>query len=399
MLAHEFDRAATGSSGSGTYQEPLRDRLIDAGLWGDTIAEADANREMVMTFESERRKVAGEIPNPSRVLAAQEGSGVDQNVYVRGSHRNPGEIAVRSFITSIAGEPESPDDDDSGRLDLVKAVLDDSNPFPARVMANRVWHHLLGRGLVPTTDDFGGLGQTPSHPELLDHLASRLREEWSIKDLIRMIVRSSTYRRSSEPVEATAERMMEVDPIRSLLAATPIRRIQAESIRDAMLATSGRLDSRVGGPPVATHLTPFMTGRGRPGRSGPLDGDGRRSIYLALRRNFANPMMAAFDLPAPMTTVGNRNSSNVPAQSLVLMNDPFVHEMSRIWGERILSDESLVDDRARARRMWRQAFAESPREEDLQAVIDFISAATESNQGWIDLAHAFYNAKAFIHLD
>ena len=110
-------------------------------------------------------------------------------------------------------------------------------------------------------------------------------------------------------------------------------------------------------------------------------------------------MMAAFDLPAPMTTVGNRNSSNVPAQSLVLMNDPFVHEMSRIWGERILSDESLVDDRARARRMWRQAFAESPREEDLQAVIDFISAAPESNQGWIDLAHAFYNAKAFIHLD
>jgi hypothetical protein len=266
-------------------------------------------------------------------------------------------------------------------------------------MANRVWHHLLGRGLVPTTDDFGGLGQVPSHPGLLDHLASRLREDWSIKELIRSVVHSSTYRRSSEPHASTAERMSVVDPDRTLLGAAPVRRIQAEAIRDAMLSTSGRLDPRVGGPPVPIHLTPFMTGRGRPGRSGPLDGDGRRSIYLELRRNFANPMMAAFDLPAPMTTVGTRNSSNVPAQSLVLMNDPFVHEMSRIWGERIVTDDSLVDDRERARRMWRQAFATPPGEEEIQTVVDFVAAAPETNQGWADVAHAFYNAKAFIHLD
>ena len=399
MLAYAFDQATTSSTESATYREPLRDRLIDAGLWGDTLEEADANRDAVAVYERDRREMAGEIPDPVRVLAAQEGSGVDQNVYVRGSHRTPGETAVRSFITSIAGEPKSPDHEGSGRIELVNVMFDDSNPFPARVMANRVWHHLLGRGLVPTTDDFGGLGKMASHPELLDHLASRLRETWSIKDLVRSIVRSSSYRRSSEPVAATAERMMAVDPDRALLGATPIRRLEAEAIRDAMLATSGRLDSQLGGPPVATHLTPFMTGRGRPGQSGPLDGDGRRSIYLGIRRNFANPMMAAFDLPAPMTTVGRRNSSNVPAQSLVLMNDPFVHEMARLWSERILADESLVDDHARARRMWRQAFAETPRDEDLGAVVDFVAAAPESKQGWIDVAHAFYNAKAFIHLD
>ncbi|MBC03527.1 MAG: hypothetical protein CMJ34_09545 [Phycisphaerae bacterium] len=399
MLAWAFDQAATRSSESPTFREPLRDRLIDAGLWGDTIDEADANRKTIARIEEDRRRIAGEIPNPVRVLAAHEGSGVDQNVYVRGSHRTPGEIAVRSFITSIAGEPESPGEEGSGRLELVDAILDESNPFPARVMANRVWHHLLGRGLVSTTDDFGGLGRTPSHPELLDHLASRLRDDWSVKDLIRSIVRSSTYRRSSEPVAATAERMATIDPDRTLLGAVPIRRIEAEAIRDAMLATSGRLDSGIGGPPVAAHLTPFMTGRGRPGRSGPLDGDGRRSIYLEVRTNFANPMMAAFDLPAPMTTVGTRNRSNVPAQSLVLMNDPFVHEMSRLWGERILADESLVDDRARARMMWRQAFAEPPQDPDLQAVVDFVADAPDPQQGWIDVAHALYNAKAFIHLD
>ena len=398
-LALAFERAATDPSESSYHQDPLRDRLVDAGLWGDTFEEARTNRLLIETFEEDHRETNGQVPHPIRVLAAQEGSGVDQKVYVRGSHRTPGEVAVRSFITSISGEPESPGSEGSGRLELVDAILDDSNPFPARVMANRVWHHLFGRGLVPTTDDFGGLGRTPSHPELLDHLASRLREDWSIKDLVRTIVHSSTYRRSSEPAEITSERMMIVDPDRSLLGAAPIRRIEAEAIRDAMLATSGRLDSRIGGPPVAAHLTPFMTGRGRPGRSGPLDGDGRRSIYLEVRRNFANPMMAAFDLPAPMTTVGTRNRSNVPAQSLVLMNDPFVHQMSELWGERILADDTLVDDRDRARRMWRQAFATAPSDGDLQAVVDFIAEAPNPEEGWADIAHAFYNAKAFIHLD
>ena len=122
-----------------------------------------------------------------------------------------------------------------------------------------------------------------------------------------------------------------------------------------MLSTSGRLDTAMGGAPVATHLTPFMNGRGRPGRSGPLDGAGRRSLYLEVRRNFANPMLAAFDLPAPMTTVGRRNTSNVPAQALVLMNDPFVHGQAEVWVERILSSELSGND-ARVSRMVEEAY-------------------------------------------
>ncbi|MCP4835178.1 MAG: DUF1553 domain-containing protein, partial [Phycisphaera sp.] len=236
-------------------------------------------------------------------------------------------------------------------------------------------------------------------PELLDHLASNFRSDWSVKDLVRSIVRSSTYRRSSVPAEATADRMRSIDPDRILLAAVPIRRLQAEAIRDAMLATSGRLDASLGGAPVATHLTPFMNGRGRPGRSGPVDGAGRRSIYLEVRRNFANPMLAAFDLPAPMTTVGRRNSSNVPAQSLVLLNDPFVHEMAATWADSVLGDESITNDRDRARRMWRQAFAVSPTDEEIGLVVDHLSKCVDPTEGWRDVAHALYNAKAFFHLD
>ena len=401
-LADAFAAAATEPSSEAGFQGPLRDRLVEAGLWGDSLADADAARATRVAERDRRATIAGEIPNPVRVLAALEGSGVDQEIYVRGSHRSPGETAVRSFITSIDGDPPSPGESDrsgSGRLDLVDAVLAEENPFPARVMANRIWHHLFGRGLVATTDDFGGLGEMPSHPELLDHLATSLRDDWSIKDVVREVVRSSAYRRSTEAADESRDVLLERDPTNALLAVAPIRRLQAESIRDAMLATSGRLDPRIGGPSVATHLTSFMNGRGRPGRSGPLDGEGRRSLYLEVRRNFANPMLAAFDLPAPMTTVGRRNTSNVPAQALVLMNDPFVHEMSRIWAERILGDESLPDDRSRLERMWREAYATAIPPETVDPMLAFVADDADRVAAFTDVAHALYNGKAFIHLD
>ena len=400
VLADVFAATATDPAIPNRHREPLRDRLVDAGLWGDTLGTADENRRRVVDEERRRAAIAGEIPAPTRVLAALEGSGVDTNISIRGSHRTPGEVAKRSFITSIAGEPSGmTDETGSGRLGLVRTIFDESNPFPARVMANRIWHHLFGRGLVATTDDFGGLGEVPSHPDLLDHLATEFRSSWSVKSMIRSIVRSSAYRRSSLPAASTAERMRSIDPDRTLLAAAPVRRLQAESIRDAMLSASGRLDATLGGVSVGTHLTPFMNGRGRPGRSGPLDGNGRRSLYLEVRRNFANPMLAAFDLPAPMTTVGRRNSSNVPAQSLVLMNDPFVHEMAAAWAESILSDATLATDEDRARRMWRQAFASPPAEEEIRACIDHLDASSDRMEAWNDVAHALFNAKAFVHLD
>src|SRR5262249_62354160 len=116
----------------------------------------------------------------------------------------------------------------------------------------------------------------------------------------------------------------EADPNNRLLHRMPIRRLEAEAVRDAMLAVSGRLDRRQYGPGPLPHLTPFMVGRGRPGSSGPLDGDGRRSVYLNVPRNFLHPMFLAFDYPVPFTTLGKRTVSNVPAQALTLLNNPFV---------------------------------------------------------------------------
>src|SRR5262249_6763817 len=160
-----------------------------------------------------------------------------------------------------------------------------------RVMVNRLWLHHFGEGLVRSPDDFGAMGQLPTHPELLDYLAGQfVKQGWSIKAMHRMLLMSATYQMSSRPDPRT----MNVDPMNRLWHHVPVRRLEAEAIRDSMLSVSGRLDLKMFGPSVAPHLTAFMDGRGRPGRSGPLDGEGRRSIYLGVRRNFLNPMFLAF---------------------------------------------------------------------------------------------------------
>src|SRR5262249_54545860 len=157
-------------------------------------------------------------------------------------------------------------------------------------------------------------------PELLDYLASDfVKRGWSTKQMIRSLVLSQTYQMSSHLTDAES-----ADPDNQLWNRMPIKRLEGEAIRDSLLAVSGRLDRAPFGKSVPIHLTQFMQGRGRPKDSGPLDGNGRRSIYISVRRNFLSPMMLAFDTPNPFSTVGRRTVSNVPAQALILMNDPLV---------------------------------------------------------------------------
>ena len=159
-------------------------------------------------------------------------------------------------------------------------------------------------------------------------------EGWSVKKLIREIMLSQAYQMASVGAESAEQR----DPLNLLLHRSNVRRLEGEAIRDALLAVSGRLDPTQFGPPVPIHLSPFMEGRGRPEQSGPLDGDGRRSIYVEVRRNFLSPFMVAFDTPQPASTTGRRNVSNVPAQALIMMNDPFVFEQCQIWATRALAE-------------------------------------------------------------
>jgi hypothetical protein len=339
-----------------------------------------------------------EVPAPMRVVAIADGSSEDERVFIRGNAHDLGDVVERRFLESLAGSSQARIRRGSGRLALAERLLDASNPLPARAAVNRTWHHLFGRGIVSTTDDFGGLGQPPTHPQLLNYLASWYRNEagWSTKALIRLIMTSRTYRMSSSISNPAAER---VDPDNRLLHRARVRRLQGEAIRDAILSVSGSLDPTVGGPPVDIHLTEFMTGRGRPGRSGPLDGNGRRSLYTAVRRNFLSPFMLAFDTPTPLSTIGRRNVSNVPAQSLILMNDPFVVQQAERWAQRILAEPGSTDERID--RMYESAIGRAASDAERATCRTFVEGAggAASEDAWSELAHAMFNLKAFIFID
>ena len=381
-------RVPVGETASVAWNDRDVVRWLESNGLVDSLPEqarpfADAlhrHRERVMA-------VAPRLPAPDRALVMQDGNADDEHILIRGDHRTPGSVAPRGFITEISG-PIEVEGSGSGRLRLADAMLDPANPLTARVAVNRIWHHLTGRGIVPTTDDFGALGAMPTHPRLLDHLATDFARDWSMKRMIRRVVRSSVYRRSSLPPVANP---VDADPVNDLLAHARIRRLQGEAIRDAVLAISGRLESTRHGPSVPIHLTSFMTGRGRPGRNGPLDGDGRRSIYLEVRRNFPLPFLTVFDLPVPTTTMGRRNESNVPAQSLAMMNDPFIHEMARSWADRTREDGNLE-------RLWREAYGRSATPDEIEAARSFL-AKRPLEDSWVDLCHVLMNTKEFTHLD
>lgn len=358
-----------------------------------------AFREAARAAIDARAAIAAEVRPESRLAPALfEGNGYDERVFVRGSTRNLGELVPRRFLEALDGPEPFPDAEwRSGRLELARRVVDPAtNPLTPRVAVNRVWHHLFGRGLAPTPDNLGVLGEPPARPELLDRLAADfVADGWSIKRLIRRLALSQAYGAGPDPAPATADRAEEIDPTNSALWRFPTRRLQAEAIRDAMLAVSGRLDPTVGGPPIPVHLSPFQQGRGRPA-SGPLDGHGRRSIYLSVRRNFLDGFLAAFDFPIPFTTVGRRSRSNVPAQSLILMNDPFVHAMAAKWAEKTVEAES--EPEARIVRMYREWTGREPSSDELSACLEFLGDAAGNPGAWTELAHALLNLKEALHV-
>ncbi|NCA11731.1 formate--tetrahydrofolate ligase, partial [bacterium] len=241
-----------------------------------------------------------------------------------------------------------------------------------------------------------------SGTELLDTLAVRFCEEgWSIKRLVKEIVTSSTWRMSGR----RDPRAIETDPLNLLLHHAPLRRLEGEAIRDKILAVSGRLDRTVGGPSVEVFITPFHDGRGKPA-SGPLDGAGRRSIYTKIRRNFLPSFLMAFDMPVPFQAMGRRNVTNVPAQALALMNDPFVTSQAVAWAKKTLVQASRPTE-ARIDGMYREAFARAPTADERTAALEFLAAQAVRHgvsfldqptheATWADFAHALINTKEFI---
>jgi hypothetical protein len=329
-------------------------------------------------------------------LAMRDGSGINDHLLIRGNHARPGDEVPRRNLESLGGNTRPYQGTGSGRLALAQELVAPDNPLVARVIVNRLWHHLTGRGIAPTTDDLGVLGVAPTHPELLDYLAEQMiRSDWSMKKMIRAICLSNTYRQDSR----ASERSAAMDPNNEWLSYARVRRLEAEAIRDSMLAIAGQLDlseHSATAPSIPVHLTEFLEGRGRPGRNGPVDGAGRRSLYLEVRRNFLNPMMTTFDTPSPFSTMGRRNVSNVPAQSLILLNDPFVHLIADRWADAVV--QSGTDDAQRIRQMMLAALSREPTEQELELVNSFLrspdfATPRDAYRSW---AHMLFNSKELL---
>jgi len=326
------------------------------------------------------------LPRPEYARSLTEGQAYDEPVYIRGNHETPSkELNPKHFLDGFGGARIG--ETSSGRLEFAEHLVTTSSALTARVRVNRIWSRIFGRGIVGSVDDFGKMGELPSHPELLDFLAQSLIDEgWSTKKLVRELMVSSAYRMSSVP----ASGVKEGDPTNTLLQHMPIQRLDAESIRDHILMVSGNLKRDLHGPSIRGFVKDLPRSRADP-REGAVDGEGRRTIYLEIRRNYLSSFLRAFNLPMPSAPVGRRQVTTVPAQSLTLMNSEFAHHQAKVWAESLQgSDEEKI------RQIHLQAFSRPPSEGEMRWAKSALSELGDAP--WASLCHLMINRKEFLYV-
>lgn len=357
-----------------------------ASQGGDKASREKAARLAKMEQELKRLKAEG--PKRDLFMGVEERPEVgDLRIHVRGSVHTLGERAPRGVLSvATEGTPPAIPSHESGRRELAEWLADAHNPLTARVYANRVWHWLFGVGLVRTTDNFGTTGEVPSHPELLDDLATTFRDEgWSVKRLIRRIVLSRTYRMaSSDDPKGQAS-----DPENRLLWRMNRRRLDAECIRDAILRISGTLDPEMNGPGFRPDLAADY---GFPHESK------RRSVYAPVFRNALPELFEVFDFADPSMVVGRRNVSTVAPQALYLLNHPFVIEQAQEAARRLLAQPGL-DDGGRLNRIYRLALGRPATAAERRIGLAFLARQANAEAGSDETSWALLFQAVFASVD
>jgi mono/diheme cytochrome c family protein len=346
-------------------------------------------------------------PLPAAMGVADKDDPGKCRVLVRGDFSNKGEEVQPGLPLVLAGEGSI--EPKNSRLQLAAWIAREENPLTARVAVNRIWQYHFGKGLVRTPSDFGLTGDKPSHPELLDWLATEfIKRGWSWKAMHRLLLTSSAYRQSSRHDAGAASK----DPENKLLWRMNPRRVEAEVLRDSVLAVSGRLNPQMYGPGVYPPIDPSIINTGSRPRW-PLDAkEGpdvwRRSVYVFVKRSVIVPLIEVFDCPATTISSPVRSAATIAPQALALLNNEFVLEQAKYFAERVVR-EAGADRRAQVARAFKLALAREPRQKELEWSLGFIGSqakgyaerkqANPEAAALADFCHAVFNLNEFLYVD
>ena len=389
-----------------------RDRAAERQRTLDTLIEKSADAKLLQQREQLTKRI-GQLdtiiehaefftPSVPRAYGVQDSEHpANMRVTIRGNPRALGDEVARGFLQLLSTQPPVIPATESGRRQLADWIADDDNPLTARVAVNRIWQKLFGFGLVRSVDYFGVRGAAPSHPKLLDHLASKfVQQNWSRKRLIRSLVLSRAYRMSS----AHNAHAFRVDPDNRLLWRMNRLRLDAEALRDGLLTVSGQLHPAAGGPAIpleypenVANIDPknvnppsFRLSKWRPVQ------EFQRTIYLPVIRSGPQPgpgeLRNMFDFTQPATFSGQRSTTAVPTQALFLLNSPFVKRQASHLAARIT--QSAAGDVARIELLWLCALNRSVTEEEVREAAEFLTS--NGSDGWIELCHAILVSNEFI---
>ena len=362
----------------------------------------DELKATIKTNEDELKKAEKNGPKAPTAMAAREAKQIDDcEILVRGELSNPGARVPRGFMQVVATAPNVVErKEQSGRVELADWITRSDHPLTARVIVNRVWQHMLGEGIVRSVDNFGHLGERPSHQELLDTLAVEfVQNGWSVKQLVRRIALTRSYAMATTFNKASFNK----DPDNRLLWRAHRKRLTAESMRDSLLMLSGKLDLTPGESPVA-ELGALAIDNSNQNSSGRKTDAVKRSLYLPIVRNELPGFLVTFDFADPDIVTGRRPETNVPAQAMYLMNNPFVKEQAaRIADSLLMGTPADSGDRNESicRDAFKRILNRQPHEAELNRIITFVSSRTddEPDKVWTEVVQTLFASTEFRMLE
>jgi hypothetical protein len=383
----------------------FRDVFADNGPFGigpkliEGIA-TDAGKAELKTLRAEQQKLKDALPpEPEMACAVEEDAPVVQKVLLRGDYNNLGEEAPKTFPLVIAGRERQIVKDGSGRRELAEWLASGSNPLTARVMVNRIWQGHFGEGIVRTPDNFGKMGERPTHPELLDYLAATFVEKgWSMKEMHRLLLNSNAYQMASTATPEQAK----ADGENRLYSRFPRRRLLVEEMRDGMLAISGKLDYTMGGTLQSGFGTDGENSNGRLSIS--PEEQTRRTVYMPLRRANLPALFNLFDFGDATTPNGKRVVTNVAPQALFLMNSKFVSEQADAVAKAVLSD-GAADTKQKVDRVYRKVLNRPATAAEVDNALSYAASfrqrfpKTVESDAWASLTRILLASNEFIYVD